>query len=109
YVLLVALFFGGGYAVGRMGTQSAEIPVPENTPAAVETVTDSIAQSPVYQVIIENGILKIYKCIGENKMVITSEEISESVFPKSDIEELREVVEFDRLEQAQQMVENFVS
>ena len=91
YVLLVALFFGGGYAIGRIGV-SDSVPTPMPTVAAVE-----------------NGLLQINKCVGDNKTAILSEEISENVFPSEDIDELKKGVEFDNLDEAQQMFENFVS
>lgn len=49
------------------------------------------------------------KCVGDNKTAILSEEISENVFPSEDIDELKKGVEFDNLDEAQQMFENFVS
>lgn len=110
YVLLMALFFSGGYALGKIGTEkdiADTVPIP--TPETVETVFEKKAESPNYEVIIENGKLIIYKCIGENKELITSEEISENVFPRDDVEELKKGVRFERLEGAQQMFENFVS
>lgn len=109
YVLLVALFFGGGYAIGRIGAGQEETPIPVQTPGTIETVSENFVEGPIYKVVIEDSVLKIYKCIGEEKTIIMSEEISENVFPKDDIEELRAGVEFERLEQAQQMFENFVS
>lgn len=109
YVLLVALFFGGGYAIGRIGTTEKPSAVVVQTPPVIEAVAGQEVESPVYEVIIEDGILKINKCIGEIKTVVVSEEISENVFPYDDIEELRRGVIFERLEQAQQMFENFVS
>lgn len=109
YLLLIALFFGGGYALGRIGTDSKENEMPLPTTAAVETIAENENKSPYYEVKTENGRLVIYKCIGDNKQVIASEEISENIFPKDDIEELKEGVQFDRLEKAQQMFENFVS
>ena len=47
--------------------------------------------------------------VGNNKTAILSEEISENVFPSEDIDELKKGVEFDNLDEAQQMFENFVS
>lgn len=110
YVLLVALFFAAGYAIGKTG-EVEEVPVsaPIQTPAADFFAGEAEVRSPVYEVIIEDGVLKINKCIGEDKTTIVSEEISEDVFPRSDIEELGRGVEFSRLEEAQQMFENFVS
>ncbi len=106
YVLLVALFFGGGYALGRMGVKEEVEPTP--TMSAVEVLEAEI-ETPEYELIIEEGVLKIYKCIGESKTIVMSEKISENVFPKEDVEELKKGVRFERLEQAQQMFENFVS
>ncbi|MGN0107449.1 MAG: hypothetical protein ACI4A5_07130 [Hominilimicola sp.] len=109
YVLLVALFFTGGYALGKIGTGKDVTTAPLPTMRAAMANAEPEIKSPVYELIIEDGILKIYKCIGDEKTVITSEGISESVFPKDDIEELKKGVKFERLEAAQQMFENFVS
>ena len=113
YVLLVALFFGGGYAIGRIG-MSDSVPTPMPTVAAVEEVNANDVKTTVYEVKVENGLLQINKCVGDNKTMadktaILSEEISENVFPSEDIDELKKGVEFDNLDEAQQMFENFVS
>mgnify|MGYP001490785991 CR=1 FL=1 len=105
YVLLVALFFGGGYAIGRIGV-SDSVPTPMPTVAAVDA---NDVKTTVYEVKVENGLLQINKCVGDNKTAILSEEISENVFPSEDIDELKKGVEFDNLDEAQQMFENFVS
>ena len=107
YVLLVALFFATGYALGRKNTE----PVPETVIAedSVKTGGDSIIEAPDYEVIYEGGKIKINKCIGDIKETITDEEIREGVFPPDDIAELKRGVRFERLEAAQQMFENFVS
>ena len=102
YVLLVALFFGGGYAIGRIGV-SDSVPTPMPTVAAVEEVNANDVKTTVYEVKVENGLLQINKCVGDNKTAILSEEISENV------DELKKGVEFDNLDEAQQMFENFVS
>ncbi|MCI8403843.1 MAG: hypothetical protein HFE49_02970 [Clostridia bacterium] len=109
YVLLVALFFGGGYALGRIGIRNDVLPETTMVPDTVQAVSETVTESPVYELIIEDGELRIYKCIGENKTIIASEKISENVFPRLDVEELRKGVKFERLEAAQQMFENFVS
>ncbi len=109
YLLLIALFFSGGYVLGgHNGTNDAPPPEPS---AAVMSMSSHGGgdNSPQYEVIIEDGVLKIYKCIGENKTMIMSEEISESVFPSGDVEDLKKGVRFPRLEAAQQLFENFVS
>ena len=81
YVLLVALFFGGGYAIGRIGV-SDSVPTPMPTVAAVEEVNANDVKTTVYEVKVENGLLQINKCVGDNKTAILSEEISENVFPR---------------------------
>ena len=77
YVLLVALFFGGGYAIGRIGV-SDSVPTPMPTVAAVEEVNANDVKTTVYEVKVENGLLQINKCVGDNKTAILSEEISEN-------------------------------
>lgn len=109
YVLLVALLFSGSYVVGK-STMRKDVPKPvEETAEVVETVTDNEVKAPYYEVCMEDGRLIIYKCIGNIKSVVASEEISESIFPKDDVAELKAGVRFDRLDGAQQMFENFVS
>lgn len=109
YVLLVALFFTGGYAIGKIGVEKETPAAPQITPEAVAAAAEKTAEGPEYEVVIEDGGLKIYKCIGDIKTIVMSEEISEAVFPPDDVRDLREGVRFERLEQAQQMFENFVS
>ncbi len=109
YVLLAALFFTGGRAIGKIGAEK-EIPVvPEITPEAVTAAAEKTVESPEYEVVIEGGALRMYECMGNIKTIVASEEISENVFPAEDVRDLREGVRFERLEQAQQMFENFVS
>lgn len=109
YVLLVALFFGGGYALGRKTAAPGVTVMPSQTPSEVQAASEAVLPAPEYEVTIENSELRIYKCIGDDKQLIVSEKISENVFPQSDIQELRRGVKFERLEAAQQMFENFVS
>lgn len=107
YVLLVALFFATGYALGKRNTTPAPAPVVEED--SVKAGGSSVVEAPTYEVIYEDGEIKINKCIGEMKETVTSETISEGVFPPDDIAELKKGVSFERLEAAQQMFENFVS
>lgn len=107
YVLLVALFFATGYALGRRNTEPISEPVPEED--TVKAGGSSVIEAPVYEVIYEDGQIKINKCIGDMKETVTSEAISERVFPPDDMVELKRGVRFERLEAAQQMFENFVS
>ena len=109
YLLLIALFFFSGYALGRREINDEGM-FPEPTVYTAWSLQETgERRSPEYEVIIEDGFLKIYKCIGADKTIIMSEKISESIFPRQDIKELKDGVRFDRLEAAQQMFENFVS
>lgn len=110
YVLLVALIFSGSYVIGK-STMQKDVPKATEKPSedVVDAVLEQETRMPFYEVCAEEGKLIIYKCIGNTKSVVTSEDISESVFPKEDMEELKKGVIFDRLEGAQQMFENFVS
>lgn len=110
YVLVAALFFSVSYVAGRT-LFNKDIPKPTEQPdeEIVETSADAGERAPYYLVKSEDGEVIIYKCIGNIRHALASEKISESVFPKEDMEELRRGVRFDRLEGAQQMFENFVS
>lgn len=110
YVLVAALFFSVSYVTGRTMLKK-EVPTPTEKPEEeiVETSAEVGERVPYYLVKSEGGEVKIYQCIGNIRHVVMSEKISESVFPKEDMEELRSGVRFDRLEGAQQMFENFVS
>lgn len=90
-------------------SKPCSVPTPMPTVAAVEEVNANDVKTTVYEVKVENGLLQINKCVGDNKTAILSEEISENVFPSEDIDELKKGVEFDNLDEAQQMFENFVS
>ena len=107
YVLLVALFFATGYALGKRNTEPVSEPTVEDS--SVTVTGDSVVEAPTYEVIYEDGEIKINKCIGDMRETITSEKISEKVFPPDDISELKKGVNFERLEAAQQMFEKFVS
>lgn len=110
YVLLMALLFSGAYVVGKTGmTPERYEPETGENEEIVEAVSENTAYTPEYEVIYEDGKIIIYKCIGNIRSVVTSENVSESIFPKEDIEALKKGVKFERLENAQQMFENFVS
>lgn len=107
YILLVVIFFAGGYAIGRVGTNNNKT-VSENTFEAEQASVSNVRET-VYEVKLENGTLRLSECTGESEMLISSEKISENVFPSDDVYELKEGVKFDTLEKAQSLFENFVS
>ena len=110
YVLVAALFFSVSFVFGRSALEK-KLPEPTEKPeeVTIETSADAGERVPYYLVKSEGGEVIIYKCIGNIRHALASEKISESVFPKEDMDELRNGVRFDRLEGAQQMFENFVS
>lgn len=105
YILLVAIFFCGGYALGRKNTEPVVL-YDENT--AVEVNSDNV-NDVSYEVKIEDGILSINERRGDDRKMLLSEKISESIYPKDDISELKTGIEFDTLDKAQSLFENFVS
>ena len=113
YVLLMTLFFCGGFALGAY----------KSRPQTIETKTDEVSQKSVvgvanisndrektvYTVIMEEASLNLYRITGNNYTLLAYKNISERVFPKSDITMLKDGVTFSNLGDAQEMFENFVS
>ena len=114
YVLLVTIFFFGGYAFGsREGEKELVFDAPEPTvQAAVQAaaVKETDEEEKIfYTVIIQNGRLCLFKDDGGSRTLVSSDEISENIYPSADIAELRKGIEFDSMEKAQELFENFVS
>lgn len=115
YVLLTALFFFGGYALGsRSEDKELVFDAPAETaraviPAAAVKEGEREEDRTVYTVIIQNGRLCLFKDEGGSRTLISSEEISENIYPSADIAELRRGIEFDSMDKAQELFENFVS
>ena len=108
YVLLMTLFFFGGYTIGgvrRNEIAAAPTPVPVSVPAAAVNPR----QQTRYRIILSNSELFLYKRDGEESELLYSHPIIEDIFPHEDMEELRRGVEFDNLHDAQRLLENFVS
>ena len=110
YVLLLGIFFIGGYAFGNSKTPA---PYPTTAPAPEENEQvmnrAPIEENERYEVIAENGRLCLYKITTSEKTLITGEDISIDIFPYEDAQELKNGVFFDDLAGAQAMFENFVS
>lgn len=108
YVLLMVLFFFGGYAMGGARRETtvavSATPEPVTVPAAVAG-----PQKARYELVLENSELFLYKRDGESSELLYSHPIIETVFPREDVEELRNGVWFDSLDDAQSLLENFVS
>ena len=114
YVLLVTVFFLGGYAFGsRTNTETVTVSVTVTPAPRVisegEPKKTGEESRRSYTVIIENGRLCLFKEENNERTLISSEEISENIYPAADIRELKAGINFDSMEKAQELFENFVS
>ena len=109
YVLLMVLFFFGGYTIG--GIQHGDISLSSTPePLIVPAVAPNINQNSYsYEIILSNSELLLYKVDGDTRELLYSHPISENIFPNEDMEELKNGVKFDKLSDAQSLLENFVS
>lgn len=106
YVLLVGVFFFGGYALGSI-REMANTPRATEEPLEVMNMTGQ--ESSEYRLILEDGKLNLYSINGAIKEIMACEDISIGVYPPSDIIELEKGITFDNIEDAQLLFENFVS
>lgn len=105
YVLLTAAFFFGGYAMGNMRGDNVVLVTPE--PArAVEAIAP---EHNIYYLILEDGSLNFYSISDGEKTLVAGEKISADIYPSDDIDDLKNGVTFDNIEDAQALFENFVS
>ena len=109
YVLLMVLFFMFGYFVGMFNTR-------QNTPRIVsngETTTASlptmIEEKDFYSVKMEDSTLHLSRVNSLGREVIYSVEISESIFPPEDIDQLKKGLNFSNIYEAHAFIENFTS
>ena len=113
YVLLIAVFFMCGYAFGNYKIEPADVAVATYEPvseAAVNAVKmDEKEEVTVYMVLMENDVLNLYSVNGGEKILLGSEKISANIFPREDIEMLKNGITTDNLAEAQELFENFVS
>lgn len=109
YVLLMVLFFFGGYTIG--GIQNGDVSLTSTPePLIVPAVAPNTAQNSYsYEIILSNSELLLYKIDGDTRELLYSHPISENIFPKEDMEELKNGVKFEKLSDAQSLLENFVS
>lgn len=107
YVLLMTLFFFGGYAVGGIEQKTVAVvstPQPKSVQAAA-----SIQEPARYELILINSELFLYKNTSNSHELLYSHPITENIFPKEDTDELKKGLYFEKLEDAQSLLENFVS
>jgi hypothetical protein len=91
-----------GYNNGRIE------PVSVTTAAEEETAAPTVAPQ-IYRVILEDGELRLYSDKDGISRLISSEEISEQSFPSSDTAALKEGRSFKELNEALELMENFLS
>ncbi len=103
YLLLTAVFFASGYAIGNTQGKNAA-PVTNDT----DTVS-AVSQGRIYFLALEDGTLNLYRISGGEREVMESEKIAEDIYPSSDIKELKNGITFDNLPDAQLVFEDFVS
>lgn len=107
YVLLTALFFGIGYSIGTKRTESAfTAPVSAVSPAEEASPSPAPTEEALCRLILEGSSLRLY---GADGTLMIGTEINEALFPRSDIELLRNGMEFKTTEEALAMMENFLS
>lgn len=112
YVFLTAIFFIFGLLIGFHNGNDPIIKEASNT---VSTVPDNTSlpfptHTPSnYRVILEDGELRLY--IDENGIsrLISREEISEDLYPVSDIASLKKGIVFETADGAISLLENFIS
>ena len=105
YLLLIALFFAGGYAIGNVSTKNIVAATPEPT-AALEAVSDG---NIIYGLLLESGKLNLYSIKDNHQELIAEESITEEIYPPDDIRDLKSGLIFDNFDEAQALFENFVS
>lgn len=105
YLLLTALFFAGGYAIGNVSTKNIVATTPEPT-AALEAVSDG---NIMYGLLLESGKLNLYSIKDNQRELIAEESITEEIYPSDDIRDLKSGLIFDNFDEAQALFENFVS
>ena len=111
YVLGIAVFFIIGFSAGRingrdeMKEKIAQTEEPQNVTASLnrkEEITE-------YELRLKNDKIFLYEVKGEELYAIAESEISEAIYPPSDIEELKMGIMFNDKTEALRMFENFVS
>lgn len=98
YLLLTALFFAGGYAIGGISAKGGG-----------EESVETASTARVYFLSLEAEMLNLYRISGGEREVMASERITETIYPSDDIRELKNGITFDNLSDAQAVFEDFVS
>ena len=109
YVFLMILFFMFGYLIGRSNAEKRFNAQAENTPVRSVSSPTLVPEIDFYSVKIDGDLLLLSRINPNGEEVIYSIEISESIFPPEDIEELKNGVTFSNISEAHAFMENFAS
>ncbi len=112
YVLLMTVFFAGGYVFGSHQGETAPAVRQTYEPVRAvnaETEIETKESVTVYTVILDGSDLYLYRVTDGVNNELARHKISEGVFPAGDIEMLRNGVTLDNPGDAQELFENFVS
>ncbi len=110
YVLLVFVFFGAGFFVGTLRTPKPVISraVSKNELMDV-SMPATITEKLQYAVRLNDDELSLLRITQDGEEMIYSVNISVSMFPKNDIEQLKEGIECENIDEARALIENFSS
>lgn len=107
YTLIVCLLFTAGYFAGKHNRE----PFPNTAlnDAAASSWVDDNEEMPYYTLELKNSNIMLYKHFMGDTELIYMKAIMENIYPADDIKELKDGIRFDKLEDAQSLLENFVS
>ncbi len=110
YVLLVFMFFGAGFYVGTLTNPK---PIISRTVSKNELMSVSmpatITEKLNYAVKLKDDELSLLRITQDGEEMIYSVKISRNMFPKDDIEQLKEGIECENIDEARALIENFSS
>ncbi|MBQ7573304.1 MAG: hypothetical protein IJT23_03515 [Clostridia bacterium] len=116
YVLLIGLFFTIGYYTGSIHGANMQRELMEKEQNAINTssyanVYDDTEQNAdiEYELSLSGGVLTVSKHEGETVTSIAQCSIAEEVYPKTDIDRLKQGMRFESKKEALSVFEDFVS
>lgn len=112
YLFLTVAFFAAGYGIGGLKAQNN--PIKETTSNVSSSPYESALPanediSTSYRVILEDGELRLYLDSNNISRLISTEKISETSYPVSDVAVLKNGITFTNAEKAVELMENFIS
>lgn len=109
YVFLMILFFMFGYLIGKSNAEKRFHTQADNTPIRSVSSPTLVPEMDFYSIKLDGELLLLSRVDPSGEEVIYSIEISESIFPPEDIEELKNGITFSNISEAHAFIENFVS